>query len=157
MYSVPVRGDSFHNIGELKGILRYDGQRLTLQYQLAHIVHGDFRTAPVDLDLPAEIVVTARYRSGFLWLKPAIELQVSDIAAVSGLPAEQAGRLYLRVPSSERRDARKIVDGIIAMCAEQRIARLDASLERMTSGYGATSSAPTQNATPAPTRQRESE
>ena len=121
------------------------------------MVHGDFRTAPVDLDLPADIIVAARYRSGFLWLRPSIELQVSDVNAVKALPAEQAGRLLLRVPSSERGAARKIVDGIQSMCAEQRLARLDASLERMTSGYGAAPTA-SQSAPPqAPARQRESE
>jgi len=132
MYSVPVRCDSHHGIGELKGILRYDGVRLTLQYQLADMIYGDFRMLPADLELATDNLVSAEYRAGFLWLAPSIELRVSDFRAIAALPAAEPGRLRLRVPRADRRDARKLVDGINALCADLRFARLNASIERMT-------------------------
>ncbi len=132
MYSVPVQADSQHGIGELKGVLRFDGHRLTLQYQLADPILAEFRTAPVELELPADALVNARYRAGFLWLRPSIELRASDIGTIATLPAEEAGRLRFRVPRGERVDARKIVDGVNAICAEVRFARLNDSINRMT-------------------------
>jgi hypothetical protein len=131
MYSVPVQIDSHHGIGELKGVLRFDGEQLLLQYQVADMIRGDFRTAPVDLPLAIDNIAAARYGAGFLWLRPWIELRMSDIAAVAGLPAAEAGRLRMRVPGADRRDARKIVDGVNAMAAELRFSRLDASISRM--------------------------
>ena len=135
MYSVPVQIDSHHGIGELKGVLRFDGQQLVLQFQLADTIRGDFRNAPVELPLAIDNIAAARYGAGFLWLRPWIELRMSDIGAVVALPAEEAGRLRMRVPGADRRDARKIVDGINAMAAELRFARLDASISRMSAAH----------------------
>jgi hypothetical protein len=131
MYSVPVRSNSYQGIGELKGILRFDGARLTLQYQTADPILAEFRASPVDLDLPAETVVNAQFRSGFLGLAPEIEIRVSDFRHLAKLPVAEAGRLRLRVPRRDRADARKVVEEINAMCAQQRLARLDASISRM--------------------------
>jgi hypothetical protein len=133
MYSVPVRCDGHGGIGELRGVLRFDGQTLSLQYQTADPILHEFRSAPVELPLPAAIIVEAQFRAGFLWLRPAIELRLSDVQALARLPTREAGRLQLRLGLSDRRDARKIVDGVNAICADFRLARLDASLDAMTS------------------------
>ena len=132
MYSVPVRSDSYQGIGELKGILRFDGARLVLQYQTADPILAEFRTAPVELEIALPTLVQARYRSGLFGLAPEIEIRVSDFRELAALPVAEAGRLRLRVPRSERGDARKIVEEVNQICAQLRLARLDASITRMT-------------------------
>jgi hypothetical protein len=131
MYSVPVRSNSYQGIGELKGILRFDGTCLTLQYQTADPILAEFRAPPVDLDLPAPTIVNAQFRSGFLGLAPEIEIRVSDFRHLAKLPVAEAGRLRLRVPRRDRGDARKVVEEINALCAQHRLAQLDASISRM--------------------------
>jgi hypothetical protein len=131
MLSVPVRSDSYQGIGELKGILRFDGARLSLQYQTADPILAEFRSAPVELELALESLVQARFRGGFLSLSPEIEIRVSDFSRLAALPVAEAGRLRLRVPRSERHDARRIVEEVNAICAQLRLARLDASIGRM--------------------------
>lgn len=131
MYSVPVRRDASEGYGELKGLLRFDGGQLALQYQIADQVFHEFRTAPDELALPPEAIAEARLEGGFLGFRPVLELRFSDLAALGTLPLPEAGRLQLRVRRSDRRDARKIVDGVNAVCAELRLARLDASLDAL--------------------------
>jgi hypothetical protein len=133
MYSVSVRCDAHDGIGELKGVLRFDGRQLCLQYQTADPIMHEFRMHPVTLELPPDMLVSARVRPGFLWLMPWLDLQVSDIAALAPLPTPEAGRLKLRLRFAERADARRIVDEIGALRTEVRLAELDRSLERMTS------------------------
>jgi hypothetical protein len=133
MYSVPVRCDAADGIGELKGVLRFDDRALSLQYQTADPIMHEFRSASVELPLPAEVIVEARFRSGFLWLLPAIELRLSDLQALARVPTPEPGRLRLRLGFSDRGDARRIVDGVNSICADFRLARLDASLDAMTS------------------------
>ena len=131
MYSVPVRCEPHGVIGELKGVLRLDGVNLSLQYQIADRILHEFRSAPVDLAFAPASLVEARMFGGFLGLAPGLELRVAEIQALSALPAQEPGRLRLRVRFSDRRDARRIVDGINSICAEQRLARLDASIDAL--------------------------
>jgi len=133
MYSVPVRRDAQEGFGELKGVLRFDGRQLALQYQVADQVFHEFRTAPVELKLAPEAIAEAELSSGLLWLRPMLELRLADIAALGGLQTPEAGRLALKVRWRDRRDARRIVDGVNAICAELRLARLDASLDLLQS------------------------
>jgi len=134
MYSVPVRSNGHHGITEMRGILRFDGERLILQYQLADLVYGDFRNAPTELMLPPDKLVGAQYHAGMLWLSPSIELRVSDFHAVAALPAAEPGRLRLRLSRADRGDAKKIIMAINALCADVRFAQLNASINRLTSG-----------------------
>lgn len=131
MYSVPVRCDGNNGIGELKGVLRVDGRRLSLQYQTADPIMHEFRTAPVELALPGEIIEQAEFASGLMWLFPRIELRVSDVQALAALPTPEAGRLRLRVRWGDRARARKIVDEVNAIGTELRLARLDRSISEM--------------------------
>ncbi len=131
MYSLPVRCDGNNGIGELKGVLRFDGNRLSLQYQTADPIMHEFRTAPVTLPIDPEIIVSARFSAGFLWLRPSISLRVSDIQTLAALPMVEAGVLKLRMRWADRRDARRIIDGIDSICTQMRLERLDQSINEM--------------------------
>lgn len=131
MYSVPVRCEPHGVIGELKGVLRLDGDSLSLQYQIADRIMHEFRSVPVDLNFAPAALVEAKLFGGFLGLAPSLELRVTEIQALAALPAQEPGRLRMRVRFSDRGDARRIVDGINSICAEQRLARLDASLDAL--------------------------
>jgi len=131
MYSVPVRCGAYGGTGELKGVLRFDGRQLVLQYQVMDGVFHEYRMAPVDLVFPAEAVVEARLSGGFLGLAPAVEVRVSDLQLLAPIPTPEPARMRLRVNAGDRAEARRIVDGINSVCAELRLARLDASLDQL--------------------------
>jgi hypothetical protein len=152
MYSVPVRCDGDSGIGELKGVLRVDGRQLSLQYQTADPIMHEFRTAPVELGLPAQIIEQAAFHPGFLWLFPRIELRVSDFKAFAALPTPEAGRLRLRLRFGDRGNARKIVDEINAIGTEMRLARLDQSISEMSATLPGRSRDATHRADPDSTR-----
>lgn len=133
MYSVPVRCGAYGGTGDLKGVLRFDGRQLVLQYQVADGVFHEFRMAPVDLVFPPESVVEARLSAGLLWMAPAVEVRVSDLKLLAPIPTPEPARMRLRISPGDRAEARRIVDGINAVCAELRLARLDASLDALAS------------------------
>ena len=142
MYSVPVRCEPHGVIGELQGVLRLDGATLSLQYQVADRIMHEFRSAPVDLAFAPASLVEAKMFGGFLGLSPSLELRVAEIQALAALPAQEPGRLRLRVRFSDRRDAQRIVEGINSICAEQRLAQLDASLDALQAPLRAPRSGP---------------
>jgi len=135
MYSVPVKCETHGGFGELQGILRLDNDRFVLQYQTADSLLGLLRSAPRELVFPIDGLVQARYRSGWFGLAPAIELRMSEFSDVAQLALGEAGRLRLRVRWSDRRDARDLVDGLAALCAERRYLRLDAEIRQMASSH----------------------
>ena len=132
MYSVPVKCETHGGFGEMQGILRFDGQRLVLQYQTSDSMFGVLRSQPKEIDIPLDGVVDARCSPGWFWLLPRIQLRLSDFTAVAQLPAIEAGRLDLRVRWSDRHDARRLVEYVSAFCTELRYARMNAEISRMT-------------------------
>jgi hypothetical protein len=131
MYSVSVRSDSQQGIGELKGVLRFEDDRLRLQYQLADPILAEFRMQPVTLELALDNIAQATYRAGFLGLVPSVELRLTDFHPIAMLPTAEPGRLQLRVSRGDRGDARRIVEAVNAIRSEIRLARLNASIDRM--------------------------
>jgi signal transduction histidine kinase len=157
MYSLPVRCDGNNGIGELKGVLRFDGKQLSLQYQTADPIMHEFRTPPVTLPIDAETIVSARFGAGFLWLRPSITLRLSDIQALAALPTAEAGMLRLRMRWADRRDARRIIESIDAIATQLRLDRLDQSINEMTASLSHRTRAPSPAAQPSVTPPRQSD
>jgi hypothetical protein len=135
MYSVPVKCDTHGGFGELQGMLLFDGYRLTLQYQTADSMFGVLRSDPKQIEIPLETLVNVRYSGGFCWLAPNVQLRLSDFSVVAQVPAVEGGRLKLSVRWSDRRDARRLVESLAAVCSERRFATLNAELDRMTASH----------------------
>lgn len=135
MYSVPVKCETHGGFGELQGMLLFDGHRLILQYQTADSMFGVLRSGPKQIEIALETLVDARYSAGFCWLAPNVQLRLSDFSAMAQVPAIDAGRLKLGVRWSDRRDARRLVESLSAVCAERRFASLNAELDRMTASH----------------------
>ncbi len=135
MYSVPVKCETHGGFGELQGMLLFDGRRLLFQYQTADSMFGVLRSDPKQIDIALETMVDARYSGGFCWLAPNVQLRLSDFSSMAQVPAMDGGRLKLRVRWSDRRDARRLVESLAAVCSERRFASLNAELDRMTSSH----------------------
>lgn len=124
--------DAYGGLGEVRGVVQFDGQRLRLHYQVADAMFGALRSQPREVEFAPEAVIEADYRAGWFWLMPRVELQVSEIAKITDMPLETAGHLRLSIPWAQRRTARRLVEGLALAASERRYRRLDAELARMT-------------------------
>jgi hypothetical protein len=148
MDSIPFHSEAFAGFGAIQGIARLDAQGLLLQYQTRDAVLGVLRSGMKSSLLPLNTLVSARYRSGFLWLMPHLEVRVSDMSAVADIPSTEGGRLKLRVAWSDRSDARKLAHLLGGRLAEQRLQHLQSELDRM--GTAANPGGLSTRATPPP-------
>jgi hypothetical protein len=131
MDSLPFHCEAYAGFGAIQGIARLDGQGLLLQYQTRDAVLGVLRSGMKSGLLPLDSLVSARYRSGFLWLMPHLELRVSDLSMLAEIPSSEGGRLKLRVAWTDRSDARKLAHLLGGRLAEQRLQHLQDELDRM--------------------------
>ncbi len=132
MYSVPVKCETHGGFGEMRGMLHFDGRRLLLQYQTADSVFGLLRSQPREIEFSLDTLVDARYSAGWFWLRPNIQLRLSDFHTVAQLPSTEAGHVQLSVRWSDRRDARRLIENLAMICAERRYLRLNEEINQMT-------------------------
>lgn len=133
MDSVPFSCDAFAGFGEIQGIARVQPEGLLLQYQTRDAVLGLLRSGMKSALVPAQSLVHARYRAGFLWMFPRIEVRLSDLSAVADIPSTEGGRLVLKVAFGDRADARRLAGLMGGMLAEHRLNHLQSELDRMSS------------------------
>jgi hypothetical protein len=135
MYSVPVKCETHGGFGEMQGMLLFDGQRLLLQYQTADSVLGVLRSNPRQVEFALDSLMDARYGAGFFWLAPNIQLRLSDFNALAQLPSADGGRLQLSVRWADRRDAKRLIEGLSSLLSERRYAMLNEQITRMASSH----------------------
>lgn len=131
MDSVPFSCEAFAGFGEIQGIARAQPDGLLLQYQTRDAVLGVLRSGMKSALVPAQSLVSARYRAGFLWMFPRIEVRLSDLSAVAEIPSTEGGRLVLKVAFGDRADARRLAEVMGGMLAEHRLNHLQGELDRM--------------------------
>lgn len=149
--------DAYGGLGEVRGVLQFDGEQLRLHYQVADAMLGAIRSKPREVVFPPEAVMDVTYSAGWFWLMPRVELLVSEVARIADIPLETAGSLRLHLPFAQRRVARRLVESLALACSERRLRRFDSELARMGGGDRGTSSVPGSAATGAPSRRAESE
>ncbi|HEX5756418.1 MAG TPA: hypothetical protein VFY12_08700 [Arenimonas sp.] len=104
--------DAYGGLGEVRGVLQFDGEQLRLHYQVADAMLGAIRSQPREVAFAPEAVLDIAYSAGWFWLMPRVELQVSDVARIADIPLETAGSLRLHLPFSQRRVARRLVESL---------------------------------------------
>ena len=149
--------DAYGGLGEVRGVLQFDGEQLRLHYQVVDAMLGAIRSKPREVVFEPEAVMDVTYSAGWFWLMPRVELLVSDVARISDIPLETAGSLRLHLPFAQRRVARRLVESLAMACSERRLRRFDSELARMGGGHRAASPESGAAASGASPRRSESE
>jgi len=131
MYSIPVHCDAHGGWGTLQGVVHLEENGVRLQYQIGDAVVGLLRSQSKELVAGFAALAGVRYRAGFLWLYPKIDLEFSDFQLASRVPAGFSGTLTLRVPLGSRAQARKFVDELARELSILRQRRLEQDIVRM--------------------------
>lgn len=131
MDAVSFHFESHGGLGEVRGLARSDEDGLELQFTARDAMFGLVKSAPKSLRVPLEALSGVRFRAGFLWLMPSIEIRVNDARVLEGLPEAEGGSIVLRLRFSDRRDGRAFAAELEMMRSHFRIALLDARLDRL--------------------------
>lgn len=149
------RFDAYGGLGEVRGVLQFDGELLRLHYQVADAMLGAIRSKPREVVFAPESVLEVSFSAGWFWLMPRVELQLSEVGKIADIPLETAGLLRLHLPFGQRKAARRLAASLALACSDRRLRRFDAELARM--GGGGREATPQSGAAARPPRAAESE
>jgi hypothetical protein len=133
-FSVPATHDQraaglrvARRVSRLQGLIRLEGASLVIEWSGAvewtevrgpEVLTRSETVAATRREIPAERLADVTVRG---WLRPRFELRAADLAAFEGVPTAENGRLSVRIPRAERRDA-------LALAADLRDEMADAAL-----------------------------
>jgi hypothetical protein len=142
MHLLPVQCDTHRGFGEMKGVLRFEGTRLSLQHQTRDTVLGVLKSRTTEATIPLQRIVDVRYRWFAWWAwRPTFELVLDDLNDTSSIPGADGTRLRFKLRWSDRHAARNLAETLHAALADHRYNRFRAELDQMTS-HPAAASAP---------------
>ncbi len=131
MYSVPVHCDAHGGRGLLHGVLQLEDGGVRLQYQTGDAVLRAMQSPSQEMLAGFDALASVRYRAGFLWMSPRIELEFSDFQLVSRVPAGYSGTLVLKVPRDSRAVAKKLVEALDRELSFRRTLQLEQDIGRL--------------------------
>lgn len=110
--SLSVFADAFEGLGEVRGMLHYDGRELKLEFQTADAIFGVLRSSPKTLVVPMDKVGAVECGLGWFWLMPWIGIELSDFGLLAQLPGMSDGRWRLRVRFKDRQALKRFTDAL---------------------------------------------
>lgn len=137
---VPFHFDAFGGFGEVQGLAHITEQGLELQFTTRDALFGVLKTGQRSVQVPLSSLMSVRYRAGWFWLMPKIELRVRDLATLKDLPESEQGRVTLSIKFGDRHDAKAFAGDLEMMRSRLRILQLDGDIARLAA----------QQSTPAP-------
>ncbi len=131
MDTVPFHFDAFGGFGEVQGLAQITEQGLELQFTTRDALFGVLKSGQRSVKVPLSSLMSVRYRAGWFWLMPKIELRVRDLATLKDLPESEQGRVTLSIKFSDRHDARTFAADLEMMRSRLRILQLDSDIARL--------------------------
>jgi hypothetical protein len=110
--SLSVFADAFEGLGEVRGMLHYDGRELKLEFQTADALFGVLRSSPKTLTVPMDKVGAVECGLGWFWLMPWIGIELNDFGLLAQLPGMSDGRWRLRVRFKDRHHLKRFTDAL---------------------------------------------
>lgn len=131
MDTVPFHFDAFGGFGEVQGLAQITEQGLELQFTTRDALFGVLKTGQRSVQVPLSSLMSVRYRAGWFWLMPKIELRVRDLATLKDLPESEQGRVTLGIKFRDRHDAEAFAGDLEMMRSRLRILQLDGDIARL--------------------------
>lgn len=126
--SIAVFAEAYEGLGDVHGILSFDGRSLKLSFQTADALFGLLKSKTTELSMPLEAVEQLDFGLGWFWLMPYVELRLSDFSMLSQVPSAKHGRLKLRVRFADRHLARRFAEKLRFTRAEYTHQQIEGSM-----------------------------
>ena len=112
MNAVPFTIDLFGGLGQCEGLLRDEGQHLTLEFQNVDTLAGIFKSGVREVRVPLKDLVSVTLTKGWLgtsWMGVTIVLQAARMETLQEVPGMSQGRVELSVARKDRDTAEQFV------------------------------------------------
>jgi hypothetical protein len=74
--SIAVFAEAYEGLGDVHGILSFDGRSLKLSFQTADALFGLLKSRTTELIMPLEAIEQLDFKLGWFWLMPYVELRL---------------------------------------------------------------------------------
>ncbi len=109
---LPIKAETLQGLGELDGMLLFDGRELRLDFQTADALFGMIKMPPQSLLVPLAAIESVRAGRGFLWMMPYIEIELNDFRLLAKVPGASGGRWRLSVRMRDRQALARMAGAI---------------------------------------------
>lgn len=109
---LPIRAETHQGLGELEGMLLFDGRELRLDFQTSDSLFGVLRSKPESVIVPLAAIQSVRCGLGFFWVMPYIALELNDFQLLARVPGANGGRWRLRVRYRDRQALLRMTDAV---------------------------------------------
>ncbi len=102
----------YAGFGECRGLLKDEGQHLTLELQMQDAIAGILKSPVQKIYIPIGDVVSLTLTKGWLgngWLGVKLVLQTSNVGLFGDLPGTSQGRVQLGISRRDIHDAEQFV------------------------------------------------
>lgn len=126
--SIAVFAEAYEGLGDVHGILSFDGEELKLSFQTADALFGLLKSKTTELSMPLQAIEQLDFGLGWFWLMPYVELRLNDFSMLSQVPSAKHGRLKLRVRFADRHLARRFAEKLRFARAEHTHRQIEGSM-----------------------------
>lgn len=124
-----VSAEAFEGLGDVRGMLLFDGRELRFDFQTSDALFGLLRSDARKLQVPLAAVEQVHCGLGWFWLMPYIQIELNDFALLSKVPGAHKGAWRLRVRFRDRHALKRFADAVAFARAQHLHDALQGSLE----------------------------
>jgi hypothetical protein len=107
-------GGFYDFVSEGRGLLKDEGEYLTLEFQQQDVWFGIFKSAVQSIRVPVSEIVSLELSKGWLGdysLCAPLMLQTTNLQILNDLPAASQGRVQLKIARKDIEAAERFVEG----------------------------------------------
>jgi hypothetical protein len=115
MNAVPFTLEVFGGLGKCDGLLRDEGEAVSLEFQMMDNLAGIIKTGVRTVRIPVKDLMSVTLVKGWLgtsWLGVKIVLQASNMEVLKDVPNMSQGRVELSISRKDRNLAEQFVAGL---------------------------------------------
>jgi hypothetical protein len=93
-------GEIYAGLGECHGLLRDEGEHLTIEFQVQDSIAGVLKSKVRQVQIPLDEIVSLTLTKGWLgtsWLGVKVVIKTSRLETVKGVPGASQGRVELGI------------------------------------------------------------
>jgi len=115
MNTVPFTVETYAGFGKCEGLLRDEGEVVSLEFQIKDTVAGILKSGIKNVRVPLTELASVTITKGWLgtgWLGVTIVIQGTRMETLKDIPGMSMGRVELRIARKDRDAAERFVAGL---------------------------------------------
>jgi hypothetical protein len=120
--------DAYQGLAVVNGIVQTSETELILEYETKDAVVGVVKSGIKRVRIPDDQLASVALKAG--WFSTKLLIRTKGMAALAGVPGNEAGQVVLRVARKDRRAAAELVSAVLLHLSEKQLASLSRALRQ---------------------------